>query len=1485
MKRFRFIPVILLLCGALNAQQLKEFSNDTALFTTELVTFTGTSLETSQVPDFERFLALFDSLAYDRRMEVMEISNLMLSRACRPRPHFIKYQQIMLEFFSQDKTRHGYEEWLEGFRLLLTGEDGVLRTIDQWLTLSLLLLRENTLYSSNAVSWTVSPGEFEFRTDKQMWVHMEGVTLTCLAGRDSIQIQEVVGEVDPLTLQWKGAYGKVSWERAGLAADEVYAILGHHVVDLKSSGYTVDSVRFYYPAFFEGIALGRFEDRVSQIKVPSSAKYPQFVSYQDSYFIKDLVPGVDYRGGLSMEGASVIGSGVKGKPALLVISYNDTVRVRAVTFRVSMNEQFIRSPHTQVSIYLGNDSIYHPDLVLTHDVRMDQVRLNKSEDFTSQGPYSNTYHQVDMNFEELSWNRKESRMTFKAPQGTSIGRATFESNTFFNYDFYMELQGMDYEHPLAQLYQYSNMLGGRTFALPNYANFIGYSDYQVRQLLMSLSKLGFLYYDDETDLITLRQKLFDYLDASMRKRDYDVIRFISRTERADNAELNLATYDLTIRGIPVIFLSDSQNVRLVPRENEIVMQRNRSFRFDGVVDAGLFRFSGHDFYFDYDSFKVDLQNIDSMKMSIQTGQYNQYGEPLLTEIDNAIEVMSGELLIDLPDNKSGLESHPEYPIFTSLDYSYIFFDRAHIQNGVYGRDEFYFKLDPFTLDSMDNFRPEAISPSGTFISAGILPPLQLQMSLRDDNSLGFYMQTPEDGIPLYGGVGTFYNDIEMSSRGLRGFGSFDYLTSTTWSDNFLMHPDSMMALSRQVLIRERKEGVEFPNVENTEAFVKLLPYREVMYLNRTSGTFRMFSDSVFHGGNLALRPLGLTGDGVMGLPEARFEADYYNFGARSIRSDSAGVQIKASNQAEYPFITNDVRLHVELDSLSGEMTANGDATLVRLPYNVYETRLDQMTWSMESGEVELTQNKYLPENNVDIGIDSVRTNGPTYLSVLERQDSLQFVAPHAVYNYRTRILNADRVPFIEVADAYIFPSHGEVEVGEQASVGLLENAKILASTINRQHLIYNAKVTIISAHEYAGTGYYDYRDAFENSYPIFFDKIFVDTTRQSVSSGQVGEDDPFMLSPYFDFQGEVTLNAKNMYLNFDGGARVVHDCDIGREWLRFTAPLDPKNIRIPVPEQAQNVALNKIFSGSMITRDSTHIYAAFLSGRSDYFDANITSASGVLVYDPGRESYILTTADKLADSTLPGQYLRLERSRCLLYGEGPINLTLDFGQVQLTAAGNAVNRVDEDRFTMNLVMGIDFPFSPVALEIMGSELDSLPDLEPVNLTRYPYRLAMRDLLGREEAGILEQQLGLMGIYEEIPPEWEHTIFFNELPLEWNQETRSFRYNGKIGIGNIGEIQINKKVDAYIEMVEKGSGDTFDMYLRAGDRTWYYIGYSPGGLQVLSSNREFNSYVMDLKEGERKFKPQRGQSPYVYSLAAQRRLDLFIERFLEVEEPY
>jgi hypothetical protein len=53
--------------------------------------------------------------------------------------------------------------------------------------------------------------------------------------------------------------------------------------------------------------------------------------------------------------------------------------------------------------------------------------------------------------------------------------------------------------------------------------------------------------------------------------------------------------------------------------------------------------------------------------------------------------------------------------------------------------------------------------------------------------------------------------------------------------------------------------------------------------------------------------------------------------------------------------------------------------------------------------------------------------------------------------------------------------------------------------------------------------------------------------------------------------------------------------------------------------------------------------------------------------------------------------------------------------------------------------------------------------------------------------------------------------------------------------------------------------------------------------VLSSNNEFNDLVYNLKASDRRVRAKLGQAQYVYSLAAQRRMELFINRFLEFEE--
>jgi hypothetical protein len=94
-----------------------------------------------------------------------------------------------------------------------------------------------------------------------------------------------------------------------------------------------------------------------------------------------------------------------------------------------------------------------------------------------------------------------------------------------------------------------------------------------------------------------------------------------------------------------------------------------------VVEAGLFTIFGHNFTFSYDTFKIRLQKIDSIKIEVETDKKDFYGNPITSRINSMIQLTTAELYIDDPNNKSGSRSLQQYPIINAITYSYIFYDK------------------------------------------------------------------------------------------------------------------------------------------------------------------------------------------------------------------------------------------------------------------------------------------------------------------------------------------------------------------------------------------------------------------------------------------------------------------------------------------------------------------------------------------------------------------------------------------------------------------------------------------------------------------------------------------------------------------------------------------------------------------------------------------------------------------------------------------
>ncbi len=93
-------------------------------------------------------------------------------------------------------------------------------------------------------------------------------------------------------------------------------------------------------------------------------------------------------------------------------------------------------------------------------------------------------------------------------------------------------------------------------------------------------------------------------------------------------------------------------------------------------------------------------------------------------------------------------------------------------------------------------------------------------------------------------------------------------------------------------------------------------------------------------------------------------------------------------------------------------------------------------------------------------------SGAKFVSTHSKQNSLEFYSSRANYDLTNNILKATDVKLIKIADVAIYPDDGLLEIHENAVVQPLNNAIIIADTINRNHTITDAEVEIQSGSVY-----------------------------------------------------------------------------------------------------------------------------------------------------------------------------------------------------------------------------------------------------------------------------------------------------------------------------------------------------------------------------------------------------------------------------------
>lgn len=1452
-KKIVYLLAFVTITNAINAQKLTQFSTDSVKFYKELNEyFMEFSANKKDAEDYmNNFLKIWKSPDFPTkyRQALYKTSNAMLQRKLKPYPYFISYINALVSCIESKQDATIFDNWQGCIEKIFTSKN--LKSYGNYLEMSENIFTSNTFYKSPTYAYRSREGGYKFEFDSIPKVVFSNITLVGSSPRgDSIMIENIQGTYYPTWGKFVGKGGKLSWSRTGVGSD-VYADLIRVSLDCKTGGYTSDSATFFGKQYFDKPQKGRVTDKI--VTENGEPTYPRFDSYSKRLVVKNIYPDVDYDGGFGMRGNKFVGSGSPQNPAKIVFRRNN-VRFLEISGRsFSMTKDKISAKPAGVKFFLDKDSIIHPGLSFVYQVEKKLVTLLRTEDGLEKSPYYNTYHKVDMYFEQLLWKIDEPKVEFGFLPNNTQGEAFFESQDFFSRERIDAIRGQETVNPVIKMNEYYNSNGNLlSFTTVDFAKHIKYLAVDLRPIIFKMAIFGLVSYEPETDIITIKPRLFDYIKNSKHEKDHDVITIHSVFPNKNNATMSLVNncYDITIRGVESILLSDTQKVFMFPKRDELVLKKNRTMDFAGTVASGKFEFHGKDFVFDYDMFKVKMKTIDSCRIYVVAREPDINGNYPYKRVQTVIENMNGELRIDAPKNHSGYGKATTFPQFQSFKESYTYYDKRTTFKGVYNRDKFYYKLDPFTIDSLDNFRNEGLIFEGEFTSAGIFPTFREPLSLQPDYSLGFVRKTPPGGFQVYGGKAKFDNEIRLSNKGLRADGDLNYVTSTTKSKDFIFFPDSMNTMANSFDVKEQVDPIEFPQAHGDTVYVHWMPYKDVLNATNKASAFKTYNGKCTFIGRYSLSPQELRGKGVVDMVKADIEAVNILFKEHQFFSDTANFHLKAIDDVGLTFASDNVNAQMDLNKREGTFVANGKGSTVRFPKNQYIAYMDRFKWFMDNEEIQLGDENKKIDGNVENALD---LEGPEFISVHPKQDSLRFIAPAAKYNLRKYIISCINVPFINVADARIFPNDGKVTIFKNAVIDTLKNSVILANTVTKYHTIRNVTANIFGRKNYLATGEYQYLDENDKPYLIKFNTIKPDTTGQTVSEGLINEKANFQFNDYFSFAGKVFLFASNKNLTYDGGTRIVHSCGkIGKAYLKFTGEIDPKEILIPLPEKATDVNGNPIGSAIIYSPDTNMVYSSFVSTRGGRKDIDVIGSYGFLGFKKETGEYIITNKEKFTEQSLPGNYLSLNTSNCKVYGEGKMNLGADLGQVNLNTYGISTHSTINDSATFELMTTIDFFFDKGALKKMFKDAEVfLNTLTPVDFGNPVFTKGLIELLGKEKGDKVISDLNLYGNIKKYPDELEKTLTITNATMKYDKTSKSFVSVGKIGLGAINKNEFYKQVPGNIQIKKQKGGDILTIYFELDPSSWYYFSYYKGVMSVVSSNAEFNNDIKNLKPKDRK----------------------------------
>lgn len=1523
--------VIFLLSGISYAQ---PFSGDPEQFLKEINKYLGASnrMKTKEFMDvFEP--NWLNNFSPEYRSKVVSTSNLIVSKRLPPFPELYGYLLSVHSFVETSQPEESFNSWHSTIDALL--ESKKVKKFRDFIEICAQFFTDGTIYYSTNHIWKVRGGSYRFNFEKNRpTINFENVDLQCyIVNRkaerkqnpyfDSTIVRNTTGLLEPLINKWTGRGGVVDWQKVGLEKATNYAEITDYMMSLKGTKVETDSA-LVYTDYYETPLYGSFSDIAKKINREVDRVYPQFISFNKKIVRKDILPEVDYIGGFALEGADFSGVGYDAEPASVVFYKDGEPFVKASSLRIKANKSGLSSAESELVMYISeNDSIFHPGLEIKYDLKT--LEMARGKIGIAQAPFSNSYHKLDMYVDRVIWSRSDPNLDMVWHPLSSRKLARFESQDYFNLKVYNEIQGMNRVNPLVAIYKYAYKYDLDVVPVGKVSGAMGYTNEQAIPILIELANQGFINYNKTKQTIIIQPKLKKYIDARAGRTDYDNITLVSNllevkkkplknpdgspdksaeryNVRADSLNkrksqvtsfglLNINTLDFQLNEVDPIEISPVQNVVVFPDEGNLLMKKNRDFLFSGAVMAGKLEVYLEDGAFDYENFKIHLLEVDAALFRVAP-IYG--GSDRLVPMYSHFSQLKGTIEIDHPRNRSGKEKErfPQYPILKSKDDCFVYYNHDYTYNGVYDSSDFYFKVDPFEFDSLDNFVEESMKFKGELRSAGIFPVFEEEISIQEDYSFGFKTKAPESGFDFYGDNAKFDNEIRLSNEGLRGAGEIDFVTSNSVSEDFVFFPDSTMGIANYINKPQTKnEGISVPDVTGDEVLVTFVPKDKVLRVRTRKKPLIFFNEEAQMKGLTELRTDGMRGQGLIYFKDAELGSRDFAFTRWAIDADTAdfnllGKEVESEDGLVNPlsFDSKNQNAHVDFKERKGEFKSNSGTSITEFPKNQYICYIDMFTWLMDQDEMELSASEE-SDISIESGLDLAGSN---FFSIHPEQDSLNFRAPKARFSLTENVIYCDKVTFLDVADARIFPEDEKVTIRKKAKMDPFENAEIVVNFITKYHKITEANVQVTARRAYNASGKYPYVDSEENIQTIYFENIGLDTAYQTVAKGAIAEDANFKLSNKFDFYGGVELYASKPFLTFDGATRINHECNqFARNWLKFRTDVDPGNIQIPVSGDLKDLEGNGIAIGlvkrNTTDSDSLEIYPTFLSALENEADHILFTSSGVLNYNEESKEFRISSPEKLVNRAEKGNYISLHIESCSMAGDGFVDLGIDLPGVEFETYGFVNYNTATKETTLNLSGGLDFYFDKKAMEFISNAIAGAEGISGIDIGRTTFEQAVTEQISREEAENLKADYTLDGVVKKLPKALGQTIYTTNLRLKWDPRAYGFvsePITGIIGLNGVPlfkDFTVRLALEYTVDGADRGNKLGYLIEMPSGERpgNYYFLRFErikkSTVMSVMTSDKELQNYMLELKDDKLK------EKDFSYSLRS-KNVQLYLSQF-------